>query len=110
MECFLRPDSGSAYIEWNFSPAGNWWVCAFDSYRAPALRQPEDVRPPHIQTHQTTGYLELQTAIPLIDGDTRRIDPAIILQHQDGQRSHWARAHPDEKPDFHRLLSRTVSL
>lgn len=45
MECFLRRQSGHAYIEWNFSPAGNWWVCAFDSYRVAALQQPEDLQP-----------------------------------------------------------------
>ena len=105
MECFLRPQSGSAYVEWNFSPAGNWWVCAFDSYRVPALQQPDDVLPVRIRTHQTTGRLDLQTAIPLLNNDTHRIEPAVILEHADGQRSHWATAHPDEKPDFHRPLT-----
>jgi hypothetical protein len=102
MECFLYSQSGSAYVEWNFSPAGTWWVCAFESYRVAELQQPDDVRPAQIRTHQNATRLDLQTAIPLINGGTQRIEPAVILQHADGQRSHWARAHPNEKPDFHR--------
>jgi hypothetical protein len=102
LECFLRPEYGSAYVEWNFSPAGAWWVCAFKSYRVPAPQQPDDVRPQHIQTRTTTGHLELQTAIPLINGGPQHVEPAVILEHADGQRSHWACTHPDEKPDFHR--------
>ena len=105
MECFLRPEHDRAYVEWNFSPAGTWWVCAFESYRIAAPQQPEDLPRVQIRTHQTTGRLDLQTAIPLINGGTQQIEPAVILEHADGQRSHWARAHPDEKPDFHRALT-----
>jgi hypothetical protein len=105
MECFLRPEYGSAYVEWNFSPAGSWWVCAFDSYRITASQQPDTVRPVRIRTHQTATRLDLQTVIPLISGNTHTVEPAVILDHADGQRSHWAQAHPFERPDFHRLFS-----
>ena len=110
MECFLRPEHDRAYVEWNFSPAGTWWVCAFESYRVAAPQQPDDVRPVHIRTHQTTTRLDLQTAIPLINGGTQQIEPTVILEHADGQLSHWARAHPDEKPDFHRPLPAAFAL
>lgn len=102
MECFVRPEHGCAYVEWNFSPAGTWWVCAFDSYRIAALQQPDNMRRVQIRTRQSTGRLDLQTTIPLINGGPQHIEPAVILEHADGQRSHWARAHPEEKPDFHR--------
>jgi hypothetical protein len=104
MECFLHSQSTSAYVEWNFSPAGTWWFCAFESYRIPAPQQPDDVHPSQIQRYQTTGHLELQTAIPLLDDDTLQINPTVILEHADGQRSHWACVHSDERPDFHRPL------
>jgi hypothetical protein len=41
----------------------------------------------------------------LINGGSLRIEPAVILEHADGQRSYWASAHPEEKPDFHRPLT-----
>jgi hypothetical protein len=110
MECFLRPEYGSAYVEWNFSPAGTWWVCAFENYRARAPKQPDAVRPEHIQTRTTTERLDLQTAIPLIKGGPQQIEPAVVLEHADRQRSHWARAHPEEKPDFHRPLPAALIL
>lgn len=105
MECFLRPEHDRAYVEWNFSPAGNWWVCAFESYRVAARKQPDKLQPLRIRTRQITGRLDLQTTIPLINGGTQRIEPAVILEHADGQRSHWASAHPEEKPDFHQSLT-----
>ena len=104
MECFLRSQSNSAYVEWNFSPAGTWWVCAFESYRIAAPQQPGDLPRVHIRSHQTATRLDLQTAIPLINRGPQHIELAVILEHADGQRSHWARAHPEEKPDFHRPL------
>lgn len=104
MECFLRPEHDSAYVEWNFSPAGTWWVCAFASYRVAAPQQPDNVRPVRIRTHQTATRLDLQTALPLINNCQQRIEPAVILEHANGQRSHWACSHPDERPDFHRPL------
>jgi hypothetical protein len=102
MECFLRSQSNGAYVEWNFSPAGTWWVCAFESYRIAAPQQPDRVLPVRIRRHQTATRLALQTAIPLINDSPQHIEPAVILEHADGQRSHWARAHPEKKPDFHR--------
>ena len=110
MECFLRSQSNCAYVEWNFSPAGTWWVCAFESYRIAAPQQPGDLPPVQIRTRQTAMRLALQTAIPLINGAPQRIEQAVILEHADGQRSHWARAHPEEKPDFHRPLPAAFAL
>jgi len=105
MECFLRQAHDRAYVEWNFSPAGTWWVCAFESYRIAAPQQPANVFPVQIRTHQNTERLDLQTAIPLINSCPQHFEPTVILEHADGQRSHWARAHPEGKPDFHQPLT-----
>lgn len=110
MECFLRPQSCCTYVEWNFSPAGNWWVCAFENYRVAAPQQPDNLCPVQIRTHSTTGRFDLQTAIPLLNCGMQRIEAAVILKHAGGQRSHWARAHPDKGPDFHQPLTMAAEI
>ena len=102
MECFLRPERGQPYTEWNFSPSRHWWVCAFDSYRLPARRQPDGLRPLRMHARTAAEHLDLVAFIPLNDDVTQRIDPAVLLEHADGRRSHWARTHQGDRPDFHR--------
>jgi hypothetical protein len=100
-ECFLRQDAAKSYTEWNFSPCGNWWVCVFDDYRTPARLQPQHVQPLQLDVQRTDSLLNLTAAIgcPAVHG--LRIGPALILQHADGSRSHWAMAHSVGTPDFH---------
>jgi len=100
-ECFLRRDALKHYTEWNFSPCGGWWACAFDDYRAPALRQPENMQPRQLDIQPGENLLMITAALacPAVPG--LRIGPALILRHAGGSRSHWAMKHPDEAPDFH---------
>jgi len=105
MECFVRSEESSAYTEWNVSPSGNWWTCNFISCRSPAPRQPDSVRPRRIRARQSGATLEVQSALPLMYDAPAAIAPAVILEHTSGARSHWAQAHPFDRPDFHRLLS-----
>lgn len=105
MECFVRSEETSAYTEWNVSPSGNWWTCNFISCRSPAPRQPDSVRPRRICTRQPGGSLTVQSALPLAHDSMSAIVPAVILEHTSGALSHWAQAHPFDRPDFHRLFS-----
>lgn len=101
-ECFLRREAMKNYTEWNFSPCGSWWACAFDDYRAPARRQPEDMQPRQLDIQRTDSLLTLTAALACQAAHGLRIGPALILQHADGNRSHWAMDHPGGRPDFHR--------
>lgn len=100
-ECFLRQNTMKSYGEWNFSPCGSWWACAFDDYRAPALLQPEDMQPWHFDIQRMDCLLTLTAALACPAAAGLRIGPALILQHADGSRSHWAMEHPGGTPDFH---------
>ncbi len=100
-ECFLRQADMKNYTEWNFSPCGSWWACAFDDYRAPSDKQPPGMQPQHLELRRQEGLLTLSTAIACPPVPRLRIGPALILQHAGGSRSHWAMQHPGRAPDFH---------
>jgi hypothetical protein len=100
-ECFLRQDEVKSYAEWNFSPCGNWWACAFDDYRGPASRQPAAMQPRKLDIQRGKNILTLTAALACQAAPGLRIGPALILQHASGSRSHWAMEHPCGKPDFH---------
>jgi len=100
-ECFLRPDGGASYTEWNFSLDCNWWHCSFDAYRAPAKMQPSDLQPQNFQIFLRENTLALVAAVACPGTAGLRVGPAIIIEHATGERSHWAITHPGAKPDFH---------
>ncbi len=101
LECFVRGGNGDRYTEWNFSPSGNWWACAFDGYRKAAGQQPGGLRPVRLRARLDETCMVMQAALVLAPGRVH-IDPAVILKHADGRFSHWAGAHPCGRPDFHR--------
>jgi len=100
-ECFLRQDGVKSYAEWNFSPCGSWWACAFADYRAPAKRQPADMQPQELDIQRGKNLLTLTATLACKAVPGLRIGPALILQHAGGSSSHWAMEHPCGKPDFH---------
>jgi len=109
LECFLHRENSPAYTEWNFSPSGNWWTCFFDGYRAAAPHQSAGLCP-EVRAHQTPGRLMLRASVQTGDAAMVRIDPAAVFEHASGLRSHWAMAHPFERPDFHQPSGRGFSL
>jgi hypothetical protein len=100
-ECFLRQENEAGYTEWNFSLDCNWWSCRFDAYRKPAQEQPADVQPKDFQILFRENMVSLAAAIACPASRGLRIGPALILEHTDGRRSHWAIEHPGGAPDFH---------
>ncbi len=100
-ECFVRPAGTESYTEWNFSLDCNWWHCDFDGYRQPARNQPPGLQPQNFQIIHRQNSLILMAAIACPAAPGLRAGPAIILEHLNGGRSHWAAAHPGAKPDFH---------
>lgn len=100
-ECFLRRDGGEGYTEWNFALDCNWWCCRFDGYRLPAKPQPENLRPKDLQIILRESLLMVTAAVACPDTVGLRAGPAIVIEHATGERSHWAVAHPEARPDFH---------
>jgi hypothetical protein len=100
-EAFVRPSTGSAYYEFNFSPSTQWAAYHFSDYRS-EMRIATEIAAPRIEVRSTAGSYTLQAALEL-DGLSRpwRIGLSAVLEETNGRKSYWALAHPPGKPDFH---------
>jgi hypothetical protein len=100
-EAFIRPSSGSAYYEFNFSPSTQWAAYQFSDYRG-GMRVATEIVAPRVEVRSTAGSYTLQAALEL-DGLSRpwRIGLSAVLEETNGRKSYWALAHPPGKADFH---------
>ncbi|WP_443970760.1 DOMON-like domain-containing protein [Sphingobium sp. CR28] len=98
-EAFLQLP-GNGYVEYNFSPSGNWAAYQFEAYREGM--QPSQPAPYlHVERDESrlglTGYIELG-ALPAFPN---AIGLSAVVEEKGGAKSYWALAHPPGKPDFH---------
>lgn len=114
-ELFMAPAAGEGgYLEFNFSPSGDWAAYAFDAPRqgmrpflwhagvAPRIRQFSSVvndtaRSSSGPMHRLRVEVELPAPLP---AGEYRLSPTVILETSAGL-SHWAVRHCGERPDFH---------
>ncbi|UCH49584.1 MAG: DOMON-like domain-containing protein [Betaproteobacteria bacterium] len=98
--------ANAGYCEFNFSPSLQWAAYRFESYRE-AMADLEMTSPPRIEVETTPDVLTLDASIDfqrLLLSDTfapPHMALAAIIEHRDGDISHWALAHAGGKPDFH---------
>lgn len=111
LELFARRDDEQSYLEFNFSPSGDWAAYRFDACRQgqkPWLQQPVSVAllPPG------GAHLLIQAQAQLPAGATAgwRLGPAAVIESCDGSLSYWATRHPSAQPDFHAAAGFTVAL
>lgn len=100
-ECFVR-GRGGAYLEFNFSPSGEWAAYAFDAYREPAPLPP--AFDPRIAVSASAQTLELVATIPaaaLPGAAKTRIGLNAVVEETSGEVTYWALRHAPGKPDFH---------
>lgn len=108
-EAFVAIATQPDYLEFNFSPSGQWAAYAFSTYRHPSPR-PFSPEPPAICTRQSDGRLEVDATLPLdalpengahaslLIGLSAVIESADTVE---GSHSYWALHHPVDRPDFH---------
>lgn len=114
LEAFVGSAEGAAYLEFNFSPSGDWAAYVF---RAP--RERADVGPlaitPRLRWSRRMDALTLDAWLP------RAIESALpqpphllglsaVIEPADGSPSYWALAHPAARPDFHQRAAWTARL
>lgn len=105
LEMFLGTKDSEGYWEFNLSPAGHWNVYRFSSYRRgmreetafPSL--PFRVLPERGALRVCLG-LSLGTILP--GGKDVAVGVCAVVRTAHGTASHWAMAHPGDRPDFHR--------
>jgi hypothetical protein len=110
-EAFVAPDPGTAYVELNFAPSGQWACYAFERYRE-GMVSPADMPEPQItvlaDAPRAVGVerrwtLSAAARIRSLDkGAPVRVALAAVIEEGDGRLSYWALRHPPGRPDFHR--------
>ena len=98
-ELFVRGE-GEAYLEFNFSPSGQWAAYGFDAYRA-GRREWGLAEPPLIRISQDPDAIRLAALVTPDLGPDPRIGLAAVIEDTSGTLSYWALAHPAGAPDFH---------
>jgi hypothetical protein len=100
-EAFVRPSTGSAYYEFNFSPSTQWAAYHFSGYRS-GMRVAAEIAAPRIEVRSDEATYTLQAALEL-DGlsSPLHLGLSAVLEETNGHKSYWALAHPPGKADFH---------
>jgi hypothetical protein len=105
MELFARGDDAPGYLEFNFSPAGDWAAYGFDAYRAGRRDLEAHDCSTRMQRRGDELQLHFSLSVPLLApgaGVTSwHLGFAAIAAQRDGTLSYWALRHPRQQPDFH---------
>jgi hypothetical protein len=100
-EAFVRPSTGSAYYEFNFSPSTQWAAYQFSGYRS-GMRVATEIAAPRIEARSNAATYTLQAALEFDElSSPLHLGLSAVLEETNGRKSYWALAHPPGKPDFH---------
>lgn len=105
LELFVRGDKEN-YLEFNFSPSGQWAAYAFDGYRSGMVPAPDELVTAN-GSRIETGSLGLISSVDLSSAPGLRLDAPLtlglsaVIEETSGLKSYWALAHAPGKPDFH---------
>jgi hypothetical protein len=101
-EIFIGHFEDENYLEFNFSPSGQWAAYQFASYREGM----DDLatNAPDIKSEQSADALTLIVTLALPDAWRERdlrAGLSAVIATKSGNISYWAAAHSAGKPDFH---------
>jgi hypothetical protein len=105
-EAFCAVPGGSAYYEFNFSPAGAWAAYRFGGYRE-RVADPELRGAPLVALRDAAGGAQLEVKLDMRGlprlAATAPIELAlaVVIEGRDHAIHHFALAHPAEQADFH---------
>jgi hypothetical protein len=89
---------GAGYLEFNFSPSGEWAAYRFTGYREG--QAPLQCAPPRITARALGAALELQATVAALSGRIRLACSAVV-EEAGGSLCYWALRQPLARPDFH---------
>jgi len=101
-ELFTGHFEDENYLEYNFSPSGQWAAYQFASYREGVDNLPTNA--PDIKFEQSADALTLIVSLVLPDAwreHDLRAGLSAVIATKSGNISYWAAAHSAGKPDFH---------
>ncbi|MEM8614457.1 MAG: DOMON-like domain-containing protein [Cyanobacteria bacterium P01_H01_bin.105] len=110
-EFFIGLPESPRYWEVNTAPNGDWNVYRFDDYRQAMVAEPACKQVASTWQPLTKGYyltIELPTDEWLSLEQPLELGVSTVLKTD--SISHWALAHPGQKPDFHRRDSFSIAV
>jgi hypothetical protein len=107
-----EPYTGGPYLEFNFSPTGDWAAYRFDRTRTgmrPHVWQGDET--PRIALACSAAELTLEVQLPLaaLSAGSHRVAYASVVETANDL-SYWALKHPTDRPDFHHPASFAAAL
>lgn len=98
-----EPYTGGPYLEFNFSPTGDWAAYRFDATRTgmrPHVWQGDEA--PRVSLTDSSGGFTMEVLLPLaaLRAGSHRVAYASVIETSAGL-SYWALRHPTDRPDFH---------
>ena len=111
-EMFVRPEDGTAYAEYNFSPSEAFAAYDFSGWRE-GMAQRALSHAPVITPRRVAGLLIVDVAIPLADLPPlpAALSLTCVIEEESGVKTFWAMDHGDSaQPDFHRAACFAATL
>lgn len=104
-EWFLKPLSGEAYWEANFSPTGQWNLYLLEGYRK-NLVQEERAKISQLvpKCFSTEWHLKTQidfSRIALPPKTKFKAHASAVIETVDDKKNYWSFTHTQNQPDFH---------
>ncbi len=101
-ELFVKTGVGAGYVEFNFSPSQAWAAYDFSAYRE-GMANRASPRAPVCTPRRGQSVLIFDAAIPAaaLPSLPWAYGLTAVIEEEGGQKSYWAIAHPDGRPDFH---------
>lgn len=103
-EAFLGDAAGTRYLEFNFSPSGDWAQYAFSAPRIREHRGPAAAAAPTCIHGENTLTLVAGLQRSALGWPITTETPlglSAVLETRAGHLTYWALCHPGAKPDFH---------
>lgn len=110
-EAFIGMAGEAGYLEFNFSPSGDWAAYRFTGHRQ-GMTALALAAPPSTRWQRPAGSLQLTAVLAPLPGaaGSLHIGLCAVIEARSGTMSHWALRHPPGAPDFHHAVGRVLEL
>lgn len=110
-EAFVGAADASPYLEFNFSPSGEWAAYCFHDHRQ-GMAPLRLASAPAACWERTPEGLRLEVSLPPSPETAGQLRIALcaVIEARSGTMSYWALRHPPGAPDFHHAAGRVLEL
>jgi len=105
-EAFVGASAGTAYLELNLAPSGDWALWAFDDYRA-GMRAAATVGAPRLRVLRGASEVRVDAQLDaavlsgFLGAAPYHVGLTAVVEERTGGRSFFALRHTSDHPDFH---------